>query len=67
MIRLRVAGGTIQSQWVAHRWHGSSLHAIIERSAWGPSVDMGGDFIVDVELEPEDLERLDGLRLARGS
>lgn len=62
-----MAGGTLQSRWVPIRWKDASLHAIVEDADFGGAVQLGTNIIVDVELEPEDLERLDGLRLARGS
>lgn len=55
MIRLRVAGGAIASDWVPIRFGKlGDLHAIVEDEHWGGHLQMETSVIVDIRIETEE-------------
>lgn len=58
MLRLRIAGGQINSAWVPLRFEGAQLHAIVDNEHWGGRVEMGTAIIVDIRLEESEAMNL---------
>lgn len=59
MIRLRVAGGAIASDWVPIRFGKlGELHAIVEDEHWGGALEMGTAVIIDFRLSEEETMNL---------